>query len=71
MEYFNYLDSMITNDVRCRREMKSRTVMVKAAFDKKHTFFISKLNVSLRKKLVKCYIWGISLYGAEEMLGTF
>ena len=51
--------------------MKSRTVMVKAAFDKKHTFFISKLNVSLRKKLVKCYIWGISLYGAEEMLGTF
>ena len=25
VEYLNYLSSMITNDVRCRREMKSRT----------------------------------------------
>ena len=24
-----------------------------------------KLNLNLKKKLVKCYIWSIALYGAE------
>jgi len=28
-------------------------------------FFTSTLNLELRKKLVKCYIWSIALYGAE------
>jgi hypothetical protein len=27
--------------------------------------FTSKLDLNLRKKLVKCYIWSIALYGAE------
>jgi len=27
--------------------------------------FTSTLDLELRKKLVKCYIWGIALYGAE------
>jgi hypothetical protein len=39
--------------------------MVKAAFNKKKTLFTSKLDFNLRKKLVKCYIWSIALYGAE------
>jgi hypothetical protein len=38
--------------------------MAKAAFSKK-TLFTSKLDLQLRKKLVKCYIWSIALYGAE------
>ena len=29
------------------------------------TLFTSTLDVELRKKLVKCYIWSIFLYGAE------
>ena len=29
------------------------------------TLFTSKLYLNLRKKLVKCYIWDIVLYGAE------
>jgi hypothetical protein len=37
------------------REMKSRIVMVKAAFNKK-ILLSSKLDLNLRKKLVKCYI---------------
>jgi hypothetical protein len=32
---FNYLGSMITNDARCTREIKSRIAMAKAAFKKK------------------------------------
>jgi hypothetical protein len=65
VEYFNYLGSMLTNDARCAHEIKSRTAMAKAAFNKKKTLFTSKLDLNLRKKLVKCYIWSIALYGAE------
>jgi hypothetical protein len=64
VEYLNYLGSMITNDARCS-EIKSRIAMAKAAFNKKKNLFTSKLDLNLRKKLVKCYIWSIALYGAE------
>jgi len=39
--------------------------MAKAAFSKKKTLFTSKLDLNLRKKLIKCYIWSMALYGAE------
>ena len=38
--------------------------MAKAAFNKKN-LFTSKLDIYLRKKLVKSYIWSMALYGAE------
>jgi hypothetical protein len=60
VEYFNYLGSMLTNDARCTREIKSRIAMAKAAFNKKMTLFTSKLDLNLRKKLVKCYICSIA-----------
>jgi hypothetical protein len=65
VEYFNYLGSIITNDARCTREIKYRIAMAKAAFNKK-TVFTSKLDLNLRKKLVKCYNWSIALCGAEK-----
>ena len=39
--------------------------MAKAAFNKKKNLFTSKLDLNLRKKLVKCYVWSMALYGAE------
>jgi hypothetical protein len=39
--------------------------MAKAAFNKNRNPFTSKLDLNLRKKLVKCYIWSMALYGAE------
>jgi len=39
--------------------------MAKAAFNKKKNLFTSTLDLNLRKKVVKCYIWGMALYGAE------
>jgi hypothetical protein len=65
VEYFNYLDSMITNDAKCTREIESRIAMAKAAFNKKKNLFTSKLDLNVTKKLVKCYIWSIAFYGAE------
>jgi hypothetical protein len=49
VEYFNYVGSMITNDARCTREIKSRIDMAKAAFNKKKNLFTSKLDLNLRK----------------------
>jgi hypothetical protein len=40
--------------------------MAKVAFNKKKTLFTSKVVLNLRKKLVKCYIWSMALYGAEN-----
>ena len=40
--------------------------MVKAAFNKKRALCTSTLNLELRKKLLKCYIWSIAFYGAES-----
>jgi hypothetical protein len=39
--------------------------MAKAAFNKKKNLFTSKLELLLRKKLVRCYIWIIAFYGAD------
>jgi hypothetical protein len=55
----------LTNDGRGTCEIKSRIAMAKAAFNKKRTLFTSTVGLELRKKLVKCYIWSIALYGAE------
>jgi len=65
VECFRYLGSMLTNDGKCTCEIKSRIVMAKAAFSKKKTSFTSKSDLNLRKKLIKCYIWIMALYGAE------
>ena len=46
-------------------EIKCRIAMAKAAFNKKRTLFTSTLDLELRKKLVKCYVWIIALYGAK------
>jgi hypothetical protein len=65
VEYFVYLDSMITNCARCRREIKSRIASAKVAFNKKKAVFTSRLDLNVRKKLVTCCIWSVALCGAE------
>jgi hypothetical protein len=39
--------------------------MAKAAFRKKKKLFTSKLELNLRKKLMKCCIWSTALFGVE------
>ena len=60
VEYFKYFGSMLTHDGRCTCEIKSRIVTAKAAFNNKWALFNSMLDLKLRKKLVKCYIWSIA-----------
>jgi hypothetical protein len=54
---------MLTNDGRCTCEIKSKTAVAKAAFNKKRALFTIKME--LRKKLAKYYILSIALHGAE------
>ena len=57
---FKYLGSMLTDDGRCTCEIKSRIAMAKAALNKKKNLFTSKLDLNLRIKLVKCYVWSMA-----------
>ena len=68
VESFKYLGSILTNDGRCTCEIKCRIAVAKAAFNKKRALFTSTLELELRKKLVKCYIWSIVLHGAETWI---
>ena len=66
VESFKYLGSILTNDARCACVIKCRIAMAKAAFNKNRALFTSRLDLELRKRLVKCYIWSIAFYGAEN-----
>ena len=65
VEYFKYLGSMIINGAGCIHEIKYKISMKRATFSSKKTLFTSRLDLNLRKKLFKCYIWCIALYSAE------
>jgi hypothetical protein len=49
VEYFNCLDSTITNDARCTWEIKCRTVMAKTAFNKKKAFYQQQIKLTFEK----------------------
>jgi hypothetical protein len=65
VDSFKYLGSMLTKGESCTCEIKYRFAIATAAFNKKSALFTRALDLELRKKLVKCYIWSIALYGAE------
>jgi hypothetical protein len=56
-----YLGSVSTRDGYCTKEINMKISMAKEANNRK----ISKLNVELRKKFIKCYVWSIILFGSE------
>ena len=45
----------------CTREIKMRIVIEEEAFNRKESLLTSKLNIQLKKKLVKFYVWSIAL----------
>ena len=65
---FKYLSSMLTDDGRCTCEIKSRIATAKAAFNKNKNLFTGKLDLNLRKKLVKFYVWTDHVRNEEVLL---
>ena len=53
VECFKYLGNVLTNDGRCSREIKSRIVMAKAAFNKKKNLFTSTLDLKFEEDTSK------------------
>ena len=51
--------SALTRDGYCIREIKMRIAIVKEAFNRKMSLLTSKLNIELKRKLVRCYVWSI------------
>jgi hypothetical protein len=53
VEYIIYLCSLITNDARRSLDIKSRISTAKAALNKKKILLTRKVELNLRKKIVK------------------
>jgi hypothetical protein len=60
VEYLKYLCRPIPNVATCKREVKSRIIIAKASFNMKTARVTSTLDLNLRKKVMKCYIWSIA-----------
>jgi hypothetical protein len=56
------LGRTVTGAARCMHEIKSRIAIEKTPFNKKKTLLTRKLDLNLRKKLIKCYFWSIAFY---------
>lgn len=63
---FNYLGSVVSEDVRCDDEIKRRIGIAKDAYgNMKNLLTNRKLSIRTRKSLVKTYVWSTLLYGVE------
>ena len=67
VQEFEYLESIITSDVKCDKDIKRRIAIAKKKFiEKKCIFTNSKVSIETRKRYLKCYIWSVLLYGSES-----
>jgi len=64
VESFKYLCSILTNDEDVLVKLNPELPWQKLHLTRRGYYFTSTLDLKLRKKLVKCYIWSIALYGA-------
>ena len=62
VDHFNYLAN---KRWLLQKEIKMRIAIAKETINRKISHLTSKLNIELRKKLVRCYVWGIALFGSE------
>ena len=67
VEKFRYLGSVVNEDGRCDGEIRARIAMGKANFGKMRNVMTNLgLNIQLRLRLLKSYIWAGILYGCES-----
>ena len=60
-----YLGCNMSSNMNCCQEVKQRVAMAKEAFNRKRSIFCGPFKKELRKRLVKCFVWSVVLYGAE------
>ena len=63
---FVYLGHMLTDDGKCEHEIKRRIELARAAFRKlNNVLTCRRLNMEIRKRILRCYVFSTLLYGAE------
>ena len=65
VDSFKYLGCIISSNLNCCQKVKQRIATAKEAFNSKRSIFCGPLKKELRKRLVKCFVWSVALYGAE------
>ena len=61
-----YLGSLITEDGRCKKEIKRRIMIARTTFTNMRTLLSCRgINLKTRLRAIKCYIWPTLFYGAE------
>lgn len=66
VEKFSYLGSLITEDCRCEKEIKTRIGIAKSAFTRMKAYLTNrKLSTEIRKRAAKTFVWSTLLYGCE------
>ena len=66
VEYFKYLGSWITSDGRSDRDIRCRNWSGKASVYGYEKSCARNIGLGVRKRLFKCYIWSVLLYGCES-----
>ena len=61
VDEFKYFGSTVTSDGYCEKDVRSR----KKAFMDKNKLFVNSFNLELRKRMIKCLVWRMTLYAAE------
>ena len=59
VKQFNYLGSTITEDCKSNSEIRRRIILGKEAFNKNNELLRGKLELSLKKRLIKTIIWSV------------
>ena len=70
LQQFSYLGSLIT-DGYCDKEIRSRIGLTKVKFMERKKILTSKMNLDLRKRIVKCLVWSVALYAAETWTSQY
>ena len=65
VKQFSYLGSSVTDDGKSHSEVKRRILLGREAFNKSKELLRGKLELSLKKRLIKTIIWSVVLYGSE------
>ena len=66
-----YLGHMATEDARSEKEIRRRIEIARSAFENMSKTLTSRsINIELRLRLAKCYVWSTLLYGSETWTMT-
>ena len=63
--HFKYLGSLLAEDGYCEKEIRARVAMAKDIFERHRSLFTASFDPQLKKRLIKCFVWSVFLYGSE------